>query len=138
MRMIKVDRDLKVKLAAEKESILKWMVDGYIRWVKEGLQLPPCMVNATNEYKHEMDSIASFIDACCVVEEGATVGATELFTAYNRWAKEFNEYEMSSTKFGRELNKKFNKQRSREKGTYYIGLRLGNQPNDYYITVGNK
>ena len=133
----KVDRDLKVKLAAEKESILKWMVDGYIRWVKEGLQLPPCMVNATNEYKHEMDSIASFIDACCVVEEGATVGATEIFTAYNRWAKEFNEYEMSSTKFGRELNKKFNKYKDGRGCMVYRGLRIGDKPNDYCITIGN-
>ena len=37
------------------------------------------------------------------------VQSSELFNAYDRWAKENHQHIMSSTKFGREMVKRFNR-----------------------------
>ena len=79
------------------------------------------VLDASKEYKGEMDVLAAFMDACC--EDGGETDAGELFRAYIDWAKEGNEYEMSSTKFGREMGKRFEK-RIYLGRKYYLGIKL--------------
>lgn len=112
----KVDRNLKHKLRQELPAILSWMVDGCLLWRREGLKPPQSVTNASKEYKGEMDVLAAFMDACC--EAGGETDAGDLFRAYIEWAKESNEYEMSSTKFGREMGKRFEKRKT-AKGYIY-------------------
>jgi len=117
----RIDRQLKFKLREEMPGILAWAVEGCLLWRREGLKQPQSILDANREYKGEMDVLAAFIDACCT--EGGETDAGELFRAYIEWAKESNEYEMSSTKFGREMGKKYEKRRS---GSAYIyaGVKL--------------
>lgn len=117
----RIDRQLKFKLREEMPGILAWAVEGCLLWRREGLKQPQSVLDANREYKGEMDVLAAFIDACCT--EGGETDAGELFRAYIEWAKESNEYEMSSTKFGREMGKKYEKRRS---GSAYIyaGVKL--------------
>ena len=121
----KVDRKLKYKLVKESESILRWAVQGCIRWQNEGLNMPKKVLDAVREYQHEMDVISSFLDACCIVGEG-TVKASQLFAVYAKWAADHNEYCMSSTKFGTEISKRdgINKKKTMN-GWFYTGLSLG-------------
>jgi putative DNA primase/helicase len=67
-----------------------------------------------------MDVLASFLDECCV--KGGEASASELFKAYTAWAQEGNEYQMSGTKFGREMAKRY--QRRKSGGWLYTGLHL--------------
>jgi len=119
-----IDYELTNKLKTELNAIIKWCVDGYLEWQKTGLQEPQIIKQQRDEYRIEMDSIEAFIDECC--EKGSTpdhrVKASELFQAYREWATENNQYQMTSTKFGIDVAKKFNKVRSN--GTYYMGLKL--------------
>lgn len=121
----KVDKHLKHKLAKEAESILKWAVQGCIRWQNEGLNMPKKVLDAVREYQREMDVISSFLDACCIVGEG-TVKASQLYAVYAKWANDHNEFCMSSTKFGTEISKRdgINKTKTRN-GWFYTGLTLG-------------
>lgn len=104
----KTDKDLKHKLAAEYEGILKWAVDGFAMWQAEGLEKPAKVRTAIAEYRHEMDVISSFVDVCCSEGQGE-VKASTLYAAYCKWATENNEYKMSNTKFGVELAKRYEK-----------------------------
>lgn len=128
----RVDRNLKYKLAKESESILKWAVDGCLLWQKEGLQMPKKVLDAVSEYRKEMDVVSKFLDACCITGNGE-VKASVLYAVYLKWAGENTEYKMSNTKFGIEMQKKFQKVK-KANGLFYTGLELAE---DYKpLTVG--
>ena len=120
----RVDKKLKYKLVKESEGILKWAVQGCIRWQNEGLSMPQKVLDAVREYQHEMDVISTFMDACCIAE--GEVKASRLYAVYAKWAEEHNEYCMSSTKFGTELYKRdgIGKKKARD-GLYYTGISIG-------------
>lgn len=124
----KVDRNLKYKLRREMTAILNWAVEGYAEWQRIGLAEPQTVKDQRGDYRKEMDPIETFIDECCVRDEGERVKASDLYSIYNSWAQENRQYQMSSTKFGREMSNKFQKITSN--GVHYIGLRLQHPDND--------
>ena len=130
----KIDRNLKTKLKKEYAGILNWAVEGCLLWQQEGLIPPASVTEATAEYKTEMDVLASFLDECCVEGDGA-VQSSDLFKVYLVWAKERNEYEMTSSKFGREMSKRFEKQRVAG-GIYYHGVKVRDAYKTYAISFG--
>ena len=107
----KVDKRLKFKLQHELSGILKWAVDGCLLWQREGLEQPDAVKQATAEYRSEMDVISAFIAECCETGTGEEWDH-DLYEAYVKWAKENNEYEMSSRKFNTEMLKKFERRAS--------------------------
>lgn len=130
----KVDKHLKFKLHQELPGILKWAVDGCLMWQREGLKQPAAVQQATAEYRSEMDVISAFLDACCIItNDPRRERAKDMFIAYAKWAKENNEYEMKSTKFGIELSKRFNKLRAND-GVYYLGVQLSTDFKPYQIS----
>jgi putative DNA primase/helicase len=131
----KIDRNLKHKLKQELPGILKWAVDGCLMWLREGLNVPDAVKQATAEYKGEMDVISGFIDACIEITSGHE-RAKDVFMTYAKWAKENNEYEMKSTKFGIEMGKRFEKNHDRD-GTYYKGFILSSEYKPFQIEIGN-
>ena len=131
----KVDKNLKYKLHQELPGILKWAVDGCLMWQKEGLEQPQAVKQATAEYRSEMDVISAFIAECCIIGGNVVERAKPLFQAYAKWAKENNEYEMKSTKFGIELGKRFEKYHTRS-GWYYRGIALTSEYKPYQVKIG--
>lgn len=66
-----IDRNLSEKLKIEAEGILNWAIEGCLLWQKEGLNSPPKVQKAINEYKQEEDKIGGFIeDECEIIKEG--------------------------------------------------------------------
>ncbi|WP_353422776.1 phage/plasmid primase, P4 family [Staphylococcus xylosus] len=118
-----IDRDLTKKLKRELPAIMRWCVDGFLEWQRIGLSEPKIIKEQRDEYRVEMDSIASFINDCCELNPMQKIKSSEIFSAYDRWAKDNNQHIMSSTKFGREMAKRFN--RKKYQGTnHYYGLNL--------------
>lgn len=117
----KVDKNLKWKLRKELPQIMKWAVDGCIKWQKDGLELPKCVEQATNEYKVEMDILANFIESCIEIDyiNGTAISAQDLFALYGAWAKKNNEFEMTSRKFFIEIAKKLPEKIRRGSGIFY-------------------
>ncbi|MEK1378404.1 DNA primase [Limosilactobacillus fermentum] len=122
-----VDKDLKYKLQRENAGIMKWIVEGAMMWQREGLNPPQSVLDASNEYRDEMDVISLFIDDCCETGENYQAPAGELFKKYQEWAKESSEYSMSKQKFGREMRKKF-KYKRMSNGRFYVGLKINVEP----------
>lgn len=123
----KVDKNLKYKLRAEYPQILAWAVEGCIKWQKEGIVEPGAVVQATSDYKKEMDLIASFVEQCLIIDYAAEAGkvkASDLFAIYSRWARENNEYEMSSKRFFMEAAKKLPEKGRNADGVFYPHIRL--------------
>ena len=86
------------KLRKELPSVLRWAVDGYYLYKKEGLKKPAAVLSAVSEYRREMDVISSFLSDCCTIGEGE-IQSQKLYNAYCGWADDNGEYKMSHTKF---------------------------------------
>lgn len=121
----KIDKNLKFKLRQEFPQILAWAVDGALKWQREGIKEPQCVLDATSEYKNEMDLIASFVEQCLIIDyaEGEKIMASDLFSLYSKWAKVNNEYEMSSKKFFSEATKKLPGKGRGKNGVYYMNIK---------------
>lgn len=123
----KVDKNLKYKLRQEFPQILAWAVEGCIKWQNSGsLGEPGKVLEATKDYRQEMDLIAAFVEQCIIIDYSATdaISAADLFAIYRLWAKEHNEWEMSSNRFGREMAKKTPEKAKTAKGVVYRKIRL--------------
>lgn len=121
-----VDRDLTKKLKRELPAIMRWCVDGFLEWQRIGLSEPAIIKEQRDEYRVEMDSIAMFIEECCDVNPLQKIKASELFNAYDQWAKENHQHIMSSTKFGREMAKRYERKKYQGNNFYY-GLNITNE-----------
>jgi putative DNA primase/helicase len=96
----KRDPYLDQKLLTEKSGILNWLIEGALRWKREGMKIPAVITNATDEYREEMDVIGNFIRERCVQKPGAAIRARELFRVYQDWCEENNEMATSERMFG--------------------------------------
>jgi putative DNA primase/helicase len=45
---------------------LNWLIEGVLRWKREGLKVPALITDSTDEYRGEMDVIGNFLKECCV------------------------------------------------------------------------
>lgn len=120
----KIDRNLKAKLKAELPQIMKWAVDGAIKWQKEGLKPPKVVEEATKEYRKEMDKLAGFIDEYLIPDNNSKIKANDLYLTYCEWCNENNEFTCSATKFFKDIKSKMIDKIVMSDGTYYIGYRL--------------
>jgi putative DNA primase/helicase len=126
----KQDRDLTAKLLKELPEIFNWAVQGTIKWLKEGLESPSTVEEATKDYKNEMDIINTFVDECCSVVPGWETNVSDVYQVYSDWARRGNEYLMPLTRFGKEMGKRFEKKR-RSQGIVYINVRLNKDTTQY-------
>jgi putative DNA primase/helicase len=133
----KRDKMLVYKLQDEIPQILGWAVKGCLMWQKEGLKLPSVIEQSNKDYQNEMDIIATFLDDNAEMIAGEVTSAQELYQEYERWAKVSNEYVMSSTKFGREMAKRFEKVR-KSYGWVYVGVRLNKNSPVYVYNENDK
>lgn len=132
----KIDYNLTNKLKGELTAILNWAVEGYAKWKVEGLKEPEIIKAQRQEYRVEMDSIECFLEDCCVRGSSARVPAKQFYSEYKSWASENGQYMMSSTKFGREMGKKFNKLKTGG-NIHYTGVRLINQHDTGFFKTGD-
>lgn len=131
----RVDKNLKYKLRKEFPQILRWAVDGCRMWMETGLVEPSRVKDAVKEYKHEMDLLSGFLEQCIEIDYTAKekVPAMALFHAYSRWARDNNEYEMSSKKFFTEIGKKLPEKGRDSRGIFYRFIKLGGTARNYSI-----
>ena len=84
------DRDpqLSDKLKHEAPQILRWMIDGCIAWQKEGLGEPEAVRDASDDYFHDQDAFAHWLDDCCERRQLAFTESAVLFASWKAWANE--------------------------------------------------
>ncbi len=69
------DKELPEKLRAELPGVLNWALAGCLEWQKRGLDPPPEVKTATENYRQEMDSFGVFITECCELNRHARVAS---------------------------------------------------------------
>src|SRR5215510_15091817 len=91
----KQDKHLEQKLMEERSGILNWLLEGTALWKREGLKAPRAVLNATDEYRGEMDVIGNFLKERCIQQKDFTIRIRELYKAYADWCDENNEHAVS-------------------------------------------
>ena len=117
------DPYIEEKLKAEIEGILRWAVDGCLKWQRERLEMPEKVEAATNEYRQESDVIAQFLSDCTVETENAKVKASDLYKAYEAWCGEIGEEAITGTAFGRRVREK-GYEKVKKQYVHYLGIGL--------------
>ena len=119
----KQDRYLGEKLATEYPQILNWVIDGAMKWYKDGLKTPELINESVKEYRSEMDLVQKWINDNCEIDDTYSATAIDLFKNITDYIRDNKEFQMSNTLFGRNMSKKF-KKRKLNNLTHYIGIRL--------------
>jgi putative DNA primase/helicase len=129
-----LDSALPDKLWAEREGILAWMVRGAVAWSKE-LQktnattgLGPCKAidQSIEEYRYDNDLSARFIEECLFRDNDfASIGARELYYAYQRWWSDNSDEDTPSEGiFSRRMEERGLKKTRAKAGMVYKGVEL--------------
>ena len=120
----KQDKHLEEKLRQESPGILNWLIEGSKRWCSEGLKAPRIVINATAEYRAEMDVVGDFINERCELKAGVSIRARDLFKCYQDWCDENNERACSERFFGLRLKEIGIDQKRLGDGRYWQGIHL--------------
>lgn len=121
------ERDPKLgeKLFAELSGILAWAVQGCQEWQNIGLNPPQAVLQATKDYREEMDIFTSFLNACCLVEANLKVKMKDLYEEYTQWCEDNGERAASQRTFSLRLQERgFSKHRGTGGLYYWFGLGL--------------
>lgn len=97
------DTHLLDKLLAEREGILRWLVDGCTLWQYSGLQQSQQIRDASLSYRRDCDLVAQWVDECCEVASTAVTETSTLYTSYSQWSEGCGLRPMSRQTFGRRL-----------------------------------
>ncbi len=100
-----IDRNLIAKLRGEAEGILAWCVQGCLEWQRMGLSAPPCVTDATVDYRRDMDVIGRFLEEMTIKGPGVTEKSL-LFEAFKHWSVENGEAELSKSALSKRLQEK--------------------------------
>jgi putative DNA primase/helicase len=85
-------------------AILRWLVEGCLNWQLIGLKPPQAVLDATAEYRREMDLLKDFLDDCCIVRPDVRVPKPDLRKAYEDWCKDNGyRYPLTPNAWGRRL-----------------------------------
>ena len=86
------DKTLPDRLLAERDGILAWAVQGCLEWQRTGLQPPPAVMAATEEYFEAEDALGRWLDECCLQGPNYTELSATLFASWKAWAEAAGEY----------------------------------------------
>lgn len=74
------------ELRMEWPGILRWMVEGCLKWQSEGLTAPKSVIDATSAYLADEDAIAQWIEDRCTPRPSARSTRGELYKSWKEWA----------------------------------------------------
>ncbi len=87
----------------EGPGILQWMIDGAVRVTHQGFNEPESVKMATQNYRHEEDHIAKFLDERTILSDVSSVTKVSLFNAYRDWCIDNGEKPITQNSLVREM-----------------------------------
>lgn len=130
----KIDYDLPDKLIAqEMPGILRWAVEGCLKWQSEGLGNPEAVQEATSNYRNEMDTIGNFLSENCIEHSTAKAYSKELYRFYEYWCDDTGEECIQKVRFYKKIEERGFKKKKDNRGYYFqgVGLNYSNTINSF-------
>jgi putative DNA primase/helicase len=118
------DTKLAEKLKAEWPGILRWLIEGCLEWQREGLNPPPEVRAATQDYLADEDLIGRWLEECTVRAAQDYTASAALYTSFKAWAEAAHEYVVSKKALTQALQEKGFRESRKATSRGFIGLRL--------------
>lgn len=95
-------------------TILGWLVEGYRDYVKQGLNPPACVREATANYARQNDRILCFKEDCLEDAPGERVSNAAMYAKYKAWCmdEERSYTPLGTTSFYKQLSRFYPKKHS--------------------------
>lgn len=124
----------------EGPGVLAWIVEGFLRYLTEGLSPPDKVKAATAQYIQEEDLIAYFLQQTTQEDPRGFVLSRDLYAVFRRWMIEdygANEKEiMSSKSLGRFVRQLFHAERDKRTGNRgFAGLTLNKRGEELFLAA---
>jgi putative DNA primase/helicase len=123
------DNTLREQLLKELPGILNWAAQGCQAWLRDGLEPPTEVQEATAAYQEEMDVLGGFIKDRCILNPTAITPAATIYEAYTRWAEANGELNpLKLLAFGKALSEREFGRKHLNSGWARVGIAL--RPDD--------
>jgi putative DNA primase/helicase len=99
------DPNLRERIAAERQGILTWAIDGLKRLIRNNYQFSETdrTRSELQRYKVESNSALMFLEECCEAAEGAVCAREMLFEKYRDYCGKNGYKPMSQTNFNKDM-----------------------------------
>lgn len=103
------DRGLKALFADPDNlsGIFNWVFEGFKMFIREGLEMPQAVKDATADYELESDKVGQFANLCLRHAKGEELRCAAVFDIYKRWCEANNTKALSQPNFKKELEQKY-------------------------------
>ena len=120
------DKNLQQKLLAERDGIMAWALQGCLDWQRLGkLEPPKDVLDATDEYFEEEDSIGEFLDEECTLSATSRETISAIYIRWRERAERRGEYYGTSRWLSQQLiNRGFSRTRLSGGTKALMGLSL--------------
>jgi putative DNA primase/helicase len=125
------------KLKAELPGIFNRVIEAYKRLTNQnGFTKSEIIKQAVATYRQEQNSVVSFVEMRCVLDEKVSMPVEEFTLAYNQWCRDMGIKAESPNRVGRDLGRFFNaksvvRQVGKRTKRFYPGIQLENPAGDF-------
>lgn len=121
-----VDPDLSSKLMQEAPEILRWIIEGAVKWCANGLNMPACVLQATEEYLSGEDTFGAFLSEYFVADADGMVTNREIQRLFVSYTTAVGLTSWTATSISKEMCKRGYKPFRSDSKRGFRGLKLRN------------
>ena len=124
----RVDPDLPRKLREEGPAILRWMIEGTLEWRRTRLKPPAAVLDATDDYFTEQDTVGLWLAECTEADPHAFARSTEAYGSFQSWCEQNGEPVRSQKWLSGQLKERGIQVIRMRGGSSFAGLRVDKTP----------
>lgn len=117
------DAELPERLHLSADAVLAWALNGLRAYQQNGMQTPPAVERRTSQYRNDSDDVGRFIESECVKVPGALTNRTEVWAAWEKFAREERAEPVKPSDFYNKVEQTFTPKRTKT-GRFFQDLRL--------------
>jgi putative DNA primase/helicase len=129
------DPQLLTRLRDELPGILKWAVDGCLKWQREGLSPPAAITEAVAEYRSESDILGKFIADRCEAIPLGDVKTSVFFSKYSEYCQAAGERWMPAKDLPAEMQRRGFGWKRTKTGGVFTGLRFQEELDSHWSNL---
>lgn len=116
------DPYLETKLLAERDGILRWMVEGAQQYLSQGMYFSPVMQQERKKFRKDSDMLGEFLEECIVVVPGGKVEQSKLYTSWTVWCQQNGTQAGSKKTFTERMAERGFPAGKSDRKRFYLGL----------------
>lgn len=101
-----VDPDLFDKLMREAPAILRWIIEGAVKWYHFGLTIPDAVRIASEDYIESEDIFGTFLEDHSVDDPAGRVSNSKLYGTFNQFIEAMGQHAWTNNAVSKEMKKR--------------------------------